>query len=99
MAERIMITPQELFDGATFLRDRLANINQEVSSLKSKVDAVCSDWEGESQRAFVNQFESEVYPVLHEKLPMVIEGISKQLDTIAQNMIDADIHGANSIRG
>ena len=36
MAERIMMTPQELNDGATFLRQRLDAINQEVSQLKCK---------------------------------------------------------------
>ena len=50
MAERIMMTPQELNDGATFLRQRLDAINQEVSQLKSKIDDVCSRWEVAAQQ-------------------------------------------------
>ena len=33
MAERIMMTPQELNDGAVFLRQRMEAMNEEVASM------------------------------------------------------------------
>lgn len=35
---RILMTPQELNDGAAFLRARLNAMESEVTSLKSKID-------------------------------------------------------------
>ena len=96
MAERIMISPQELNDGATFLRQRLEAINQEVSALKNKIDDVSSRWEGAAQQSFVSQFENEVYPVLRDRLPEVIEGIAGNLDISANTLREADASISNA---
>jgi WXG100 family type VII secretion target len=84
MADRIMMTPQELDDGASFLRLRLETINQEVVSLKSKVDDISSRWEGSAQQTFIVQFENDLYPILRDTLPEVIEGVASQLGTAAE---------------
>lgn len=99
MAERIMMTPQELNDGATFLRQRLEAINQEVSQLKSKVDDVVSRWEGAAQQSFINQFENEMYPILRDTLPDVIEGISLELDSAANAIRETDESLASAFSG
>ena len=99
MAERIMMTPQELNDGAAFLRQRLDAINQEVASLKSKIDDVTSRWEGASQQTFINQFESDMYPILRDTLPQVIDGVASELDAAANAIRDTDTSIASAFKG
>jgi WXG100 family type VII secretion target len=99
MAERILMTPQELNDGASFLRQRLDAINQEVASLKSKIDDVISRWEGAAQQSFVNQFESDMYPILRDTLPQVIEGVSSELDAAANAIRETDASLAGAFQG
>lgn len=98
MSERIMMTPQELNDAATFLRQRLEAINQEVASLKSRIDDVSSRWEGSAQQSFINQFENDMYPILRDTLPQVIEGISDELDAAANAIRQVDLELANAYR-
>lgn len=99
MAERIVITPQELNDGATFLRERLDAINQEVASLKSKIDDISSRWEGAAQQSFINQFENDMYPILRDTLPQVIEGVSSELDAAANALRETDESLASAFKG
>lgn len=99
MAERIMMTPQELNDGASFIRQRLDAINQEVASLKSKVDDITSRWEGAAQQSFINQFESDLYPILRDTMPQVIEGVSSELDAAANAIRETDASLASAFKG
>lgn len=99
MADRIMMTPQELNDGAAFLRDRLEAINQEVASLKARVDDVISRWEGAAQQSFIVQFENDLYPIMHDTLPQVIEGVAKQLDAAANAIRETDTSLASAFKG
>lgn len=99
MAERIMMTPQELNDGAEFIRLRLDAINQEVGSLKSKIDDIVSRWEGAAQQSFINQFENDLYPILRDTMPQVIEGIEKELDAAANAIRDTDASLASAFKG
>jgi len=99
MAERIMMTPQELNDGASFLRQRLDAVNQEIASLKSKVDDITSRWEGAAQQSFINQFESDLYPILRDTMPQVIEGVASELDAAANAIRDTDESLASAFKG
>lgn len=99
MADRIMMTPQELNDGATFLRQRLEAINQEVSQVKGRIDDVCSRWDGAAKLAFINQFETEMYPILRETLPDVIEGVSSEMDAAANTIREADASLSSAFTG
>lgn len=90
MADRIMMTPQELDDGAAFLMQRLDAIKSEVEQIKSKIDDVCSRWEGGAQQAFIQQFEGDMYPILRDNVPQVIEGVSQELKAAAQALRDTD---------
>ncbi len=99
MAERILITPQELNDGAAFLRQRLDAIQQEVAAIKSKVDDIASRWEGAAQQTFINQFETEMYPILHEQMPQVVDGVAMELDTAANALRDTDASLASAFKG
>ena len=99
MAERIMMTPQELNDGATHLRQCLDAINQEVQSIKNKIDDITSRWEGSAQQSFINQFENDMYPILRDTLPQVIEGVSSELDAAANVIRETDESIASAFRG
>ncbi len=99
MAGRITMTPEELHEGAAFLRQRMEAMEQEVNSLKAKIDDVISRWEGAAQQSFVSQFESDMYPILRDTLPQVIEGVASELDAAAQTISDADEGLANAFRG
>lgn len=99
MSERIMMTPQELNDGAAFLRQKLDAINQEVAALKNRIDDVVSRWEGAAQQSFINQFESDMYPILRDTLPQVIEGVSSELDAAANAIRETDASLASAFKG
>lgn len=96
---QIRITPEELRDGAKYLQERLTAINQEVASLKSKVDEVTGNWEGAAQSSFIETFEGDLYPILKDTVPQVLEGIVAQMNGAADAIEQADAEVANALRG
>lgn len=96
---QIRITPEELRDAADFLEQKLEAINTEVSALKGKIDEVSGNWEGAAQSSFIDTFENDMYPILSDTLPQVIEGISSQLDGAADAIEQADEEVAKAFRG
>ncbi|MCI8800119.1 MAG: WXG100 family type VII secretion target [Lachnospiraceae bacterium] len=99
MAERIMMTPQELNDGAVFLRQRMEAMNEEVASLRNKIEDVASRWEGAAQESFIEQFMGDMYPILSETLPQIIEGLASELDAAANAIRETDESLASAFRG
>lgn len=99
MADRILMTPQELNDGAAFLRQRLDAINGEVDQVKNRITEITSNWEGAAQQSFINQFESDMYPILHETLPQVLEGVASELDAAANAIRETDESLASAFSG
>jgi Uncharacterized protein conserved in bacteria len=99
MAERIIITPQELNDGAVFLKQRLASITDEVRSIQGRITDIIAKWEGASQAAFVSQWETEMFPILRDTLPQVIEGVAAELDAAANTLREADSQIAQAFKG
>ena len=86
---QIRITPEELREGASFLLQKMEAVIDEVNEIKSKVDAVASEWEGSAQNSFVAAFES-MLPTLQKDFPEIIEGISNQLTVAADTLEEAD---------
>ena len=99
MAERIMMTPQELNDGAVFLRQRMEAMNEEVASLRTRIEDVASRWEGAAQESFIEQFMGDMYPILSETLPQIIEGLASELDAAANAIRETDESLASAFRG
>lgn len=99
MAERIMMTPDELNEGADFLRQTLESIEQEVEAIKRRVDDVCSRWEGAAQQSFINQFETEICPILQETVPEVVKGVAEELDAAANAIRETDQGLASAFSG
>ena len=96
---QIRITPEELRDAADFLEQRLEAINTEVASLHDKIEEVAGNWEGAAQSSFVDTFENDMYPILRDTLPQVVEGISGQLDGAADTIEQADQEIAKAFKG
>ena len=95
---QIRITPEDLRDAADFLEQRLEAINTEVTALHDKIEEVAGNWEGAAQSSFVDTFENDMYPILRDTLPQVVEGISGQLDGAADTIEQADEEIAKSFK-
>ena len=96
---QIRITPEELRNAADFLAQRLEAINAEVSSLHDKIQEVAGNWEGAAQSSFIDTFENDMYPILRDTLPQVVEGIAGQLDGAADTIEQADEEIAKAFKG
>ena len=95
----IRITPSELREAAAFLGQKLEALNAEVSALKSKIDEVAGNWEGAAQSSFIETFNSDMYPMLKDTMPQVVEGIASQLNGAADAIEQADEEVAKAFRG
>lgn len=95
----IKISPEELRNAADFLEQKLESISSEVGALKSKIDEISANWEGSAQSSFIESFEGDMYPILRDTLPDVINGISSQLDGAADAIEQADEEVAKAFRG
>jgi WXG100 family type VII secretion target len=99
MADRIMMTPQELNDGAQFLLQKLSAMQAEVQQLNTRVNDIASRWEGASQQAFFQRYIDELYPVLDKVMPDVINALAQKLDAAANAIRDTDQQIASAFRG
>ena len=99
MSGRIMMTPDELNDGARYLEARLAEITQQVQALDSRIMDVSSRWEGMSQDAFMDRYLNELSPVLKQTLPEVVSALAGKLDAAANVIRDTDQELASALRG
>ena len=98
MAERIKMTPQELNEGANYLRERLNALTTEVMSLDSRVRLVAGNWEGAAQQAYIGSYE-ELLPILKDTLPEVVEAMAMKMDAAANALRDTDEQIASAFRG
>ena len=96
---QIRITPEELREAAEFLSNKLEAINGEVRELKAKIDETTANWEGAAQSSFVETFESDMYPLLSDTLPDVVNGIIELLKGAANAIEQADEEVAKAFRG
>ncbi len=98
MASQIRMTPQELRDGSSTLKNQRDQCMEILASMKSKVDEVAGNWEGAAQNAFVAQFE-ELYKNISEALPQTVDGIATMLESSANTIEQADAQIASSLKG
>ena len=95
---QIKVTPEELRNAANTLQTENELIADAVQAIKDRIDTVTGDWEGEAQRAFLEIFEGDLYPILHEQLPQVLECIAVHLATTADTIEDADKELADAFK-
>jgi WXG100 family type VII secretion target len=96
---QIRITPEELETAADFLGTKLDAMNNEAKELKGKIDDVTDNWEGAAQSAFLAGFNEDMWPILNEKLPELINGIQAQLRATAKALEDTDTAIADKLKG
>ena len=81
------------------MEQKLQAINSEVNALKSKIDEVTGNWEGAAQSSFVATFENDMYPIMRDTLPEVIQGIEAQMNGAADAIEQTDAEVAKSFKG
>lgn len=74
-------------------------MNEEVASLRNKIEDVASRWEGAAQESFIEQFMGDMYPILSETLPQIVEGLASELDAAANAIRETDESLASAFRG
>ena len=70
-----------------------------MAALKAKIDEITGNWEGAAQSSFIETFESDMYPIMKDTLPEVLEGIASQMNGAADALEQADEEIANAFRG
>ncbi len=95
---QIRITPQELRDTASFIAKKKETVIQEVQALHTRINDMTANWEGAAQSAFVEIFEKDLYPILIEKVPQVLEGIECQTKGVADAIEETDNQIAQAFR-
>ena len=93
----IQMTPDELRDGASYLENRKSEIMDLLSDMKSKVDAVCNNWQGAAEESFFESFNS-LYDQIAQALPETVEGIETMLTGSADTLEEADEQIGSSLK-
>lgn len=96
MAERILITPEELREAADFLVAAKEEIVAKVNEVSNKIDEIAANWEGAAQSTFVDNY-GEIKPTLDTDFPDIIQGLSEQLKTTADTLEETDEALASSM--
>lgn len=99
MAERIMITPQELNDGANTVRTGRQEMAEIVNKLNNLIEDISTRWEGAAKQSFIEKFTSDLLPILKDNMPEILDGVAAQLDAAANTMRDTDQQLAGAFRG
>ena len=96
---QIRITPEDLRSAATFVQTKQSEIATITTDLKTRIDDVCANWEGAAKSSFVESFINDLFPVLNETIPQVLEGLNAQMNGAADAIEQADEQVAQAFRG
>ena len=99
MTGTIKITPEELRAAADFLQQKLGDMSNDANEMKSRIDDISDNWEGAAQSAFMTGFNVDMWPILNQKLPELIEGIQMQLKETANALEATDNELARMLSG
>ena len=80
MANMIKITTCELEGNARNIEKKMNIIREETLSLKQSIDDLSSRWGGLSTILEESRLENEIYPILLERFPDLIQQIIKEID-------------------
>lgn len=97
MANVISFSPDQARGVATSISRKSSEADRLVKQLQKEIHAVSGWWQGESQKAFVDQFDG-LMPSFNEMVKCVDE-ISKSLLKIAEIKQDAEAQMAKQLRG
>ena len=94
MANKIRMTPEELRDAKRALDNYRSELDNLLSKSNRRVKAVNAEWEGASQKAFMERYQ-QLYNKINPAFPEAITEIGQKLNEAAQTLeqADADIAG------
>ncbi|MBC8060241.1 MAG: WXG100 family type VII secretion target, partial [Clostridiaceae bacterium] len=94
---RITITPEELRTSASNFTAKSGQVTDIITFLQNEVSRLESTWEGAAQDQFFLAF-TDMVKVL-QQFPEVCNGVTGQLNTVAQTIEDTDAALASSLKG
>lgn len=97
MSGIIRVTPAELVSMANRYSSESSQVGEQISRLDTMIRELEGMWEGESSRAFSEQYQS-LRPSFVQ-MQQLLEDISVQLNNTARALEDADNQIAGQIRG
>ncbi|KGX91109.1 hypothetical protein N781_05280 [Pontibacillus halophilus JSM 076056 = DSM 19796] len=97
MAGNIRLTPEELVSMSGRYSNEAGQVGEQISRLDSMIQELEGIWEGESSRAFGEQYQSLRPSVI--QIQQLLEDVAAQLTNTARALEDADTQVANQIRG
>ncbi|AYV69411.1 MULTISPECIES: WXG100 family type VII secretion target [Niallia] len=97
MSGIIRVTPEELVGMADRYSSEGSQVGDQISRLDNMIQELETMWEGQSSRAFSEQYQS-LRPSFVD-MQQLLEEISSQLKSTAKALEDADAQIANQIRG
>ena len=97
MAGQIRITPDQMRDRANEYRTQAQNVEDVITQMDSLLNALQTEWEGESSRAFDERYQ-ELRPGFVSAKELIDE-IAAALDATANDLEDLDRQIAAQWRG
>ncbi|MGF2617794.1 WXG100 family type VII secretion target [Rossellomorea vietnamensis] len=97
MSGIIRVTPAELISMSNRYTSESSQVGEQISRLDNMISELEGMWEGESSRAFAEQYQTLRPSFL--QMQQLLEDISMQLNSTAKSLEDADAQIANQIRG
>ena len=97
MAGQIRITPEQMRGRATEYRTQATNVEDVINAMDGLLNALQSEWEGESSAAFADRF-TELRPGFVAAKELIDE-IAAALDATANDIEDLDNQIAGQFRG
>ncbi|MCA1061064.1 WXG100 family type VII secretion target [Rossellomorea aquimaris] len=97
MSGIIRVTPAELISMANRYTSESGQVGEQISRLDNMISELEGMWEGESSRAFAEQYQTLRPSFL--QMQQLLEDISMQLTSTSKSLEDADAQIANQIRG
>ncbi|NMM55435.1 WXG100 family type VII secretion target [Paenibacillus aquistagni] len=96
MANKLVFNPEQARSVAKSIKNKASNADTLINQLKTEIHSVSGWWEGQSQTAFVQQFD-DLLPNF-KKLVECVNTISANLDEIARVKQEADQQLASKLR-
>ena len=93
---KIIVTPETLRNNATEIRNEKAKFEETISRMRTIVNGMSGEFEGEAATAYINNFES--YNTSFTQFGELIDSFAQKLDITAQTMeeTDAQLASANN---
>lgn len=96
MAQRILVTPDELRDSSSKFKKGSNDVTTLLEQLRTEVGSLEQVWDGAAQDSFFQAFHQ-----MDEQLkmfPQILDGISQQLTMVAQTIEETDAQIASQLK-